>query len=373
MRIIHILRAPMGGVLRHVSDLAQAQTRAGHQVGILCDAPGTAGYNEPLLAVLETSLALGITRVAMTRSVGPGDISVTLKIRNILNDLSPDVVHGHGAKGGVYARTAGSLSRGASGKPARFYSPHGGSLHYDPASASGRIYFTVERLLERATDMILFVADYERDTYAAKIGEPACASCVTYNGLAPSEFEPVVPVDDAADFLFIGEMRLLKGPDMFVQALGRMAAAGKAPSAVMVGEGPDRAAIEAMATETRGARIRFRPPMPARQAFALARTVVMPSRAEAMPYIVLEALAAGCGLIATNVGGIPEIFGDRSACLVAPEPDAVHAAMANALAQPDALKAAMPDAATLRARFSIDTMAHSILGAYETVLEKRAR
>ena len=62
------------------------------------------------------------------------------------------------------------------------------------------------------------------------------------------------------------------------------------------------------------------PPMPARQAFALGRVIVVPSRAEAMPYIVLEALAAGKPMIATAVGGIPEIFGAvrRRSCVRTP-------------------------------------------------------
>ena len=58
------------------------------------------------------------------------------------------------------------------------------------------------------------------------------------------------------------------------------------------------------------------PPMPARRAFALARTVVLPSRAESLPYVVLEAAAAGIPLIATRVGGIPEIFEGETERLV---------------------------------------------------------
>ena len=58
--------------------------------------------------------------------------------------------------------------------------------------------------------------------------------------------------------------------------------------------------------------------MPTREAFAGARAIVVPSRAESMPYVVLEAIAAGMPIIATRVGGIPEIFGPAADELVAP-------------------------------------------------------
>ena len=68
--------------------------------------------------------------------------------------------------------------------------------------------------------------------------------------------------------------------------------------------------------------------MPAREAFALGRALVVPSRAESFPYIVLEAAAAGLPLLATNVGGIPEIVSGTDTALLPPEDaDALAQAM----------------------------------------------
>lgn len=369
LTIVHVLRAPMGGVLRHVRDLATAQSAAGHRVGLICDVAGTDGYNEMMLQDMAGALALGLHRVPMARSIGVGDIGAARRVLATLRSIGPDVVHGHGAKGGVYARATGALAN-RSRRAARIYSPHGGSLHYDPASRSGRLYFAVERMLERACETILFVADYERATYRAKIGQPRCATRVVHNGLTPPEFEPVPPAPDAADFLFIGEMRMLKGPDLFVEAIAALRAGGDgAARGVMVGAGPDRDAIAAhIADVGLGDAIALRDPMPAREAFALARTVVMPSRAEAMPYIVLEALAAGKPLIASHVGGIPEILGKGNAALIAPERDALTAAMGKVIGDPDWLPAQMPRTADLRAHFSADAMAEATIDAYREAL-----
>lgn len=108
--------------------------------------------------------------------------------------------------------------------------------------------------------------------------------------------------------------------------------------------------------------------MPAREAFALAHIVVVPSRAEAMPYIVLETLAAGKTMIATAVGGIPEIFGAGSPVLARPDAGELATRMADALEDPTGFAALMPDMADLRARFGADAMAASIEKAYFAAL-----
>ena len=128
----------------------------------------------------------------MQRHVGPGDLVSAWRTYKAISKLNPDVLHGHGAKGGVYARVFGSLLRVFRSRVARFYSPHGGSLHYDNTVLSGKIFFRIEWLLEKLTDSILFVADYERRTFIEKIGQPRNA-VVIYNGLSPAEFEPVPP------------------------------------------------------------------------------------------------------------------------------------------------------------------------------------
>lgn len=369
LRIVHIMRAPMGGVYRHVRDLALQHTQAGHEVGVICDMPGTPGYQEAGLQQLDIHLALGIHRVPMGRSVGVSDVASGRRILAMLKTLRPDVVHGHGAKGGVYARALAGLSLKGR-KVARIYSPHGGSLHYDPKSRSGKIYFAAERLMERQTDAIMFVARYEKETYASKIGEPSCETHVIYNGLAKSEFRRARPAPNAADFLFIGEVRDLKGYDLVINAARKLINDGfKSLRIIMVGSGPEEAKADAMiAAAGLHDVIDRRPPIPARDAFSLARCVVMPSRAEAMPYIVIEALGAGLPIIASKVGGIPEIFAGSDAAMIEPEVGEVGDAMAAFLNNPEKLAASMPSQALLKSRFSAEVMGQSVLNAYRAAL-----
>jgi len=366
LRIVHCFRSPVGGIFRHVRDLTEAQVAAGHSVGIVCDSTTGGAFEEKLFEQLQPLLALGVSRTPMQRHVGPGDIASAWRTYKIIKELRPDVLHGHGAKGGVYARMFGTLLRVSRSRVARLYSPHGGSLHYDENTATGKLFFALERLMGRFTDHLLFVSDYERQAYRKKVGEPPVPNSLVYNGLRAPEFEPVPATPDAADFLYIGMMRDLKGPDLFIDALAQVEMKlGRQVSAVMVGDGDDlRRYKDQVRTLGLEDRVTFHPPMPARQAFALARAVVVPSRAEAMPYIVLETLAAAKTMIATAVGGIPEIFGAGSPVLVQPDAGELAEKMAQALRDPAGFAELMPDMASLRARFGADVMAAEIEKAY---------
>lgn len=368
LRIIHCFRSPVGGIFRHVRDLAIAQSAAGHQVGIVCDSSTGGEYEDRLFDQILPYLSLGVRRTAMQRHIGLGDVASAWRTYKLLKDLKPDVLHGHGAKGGTYARLFGTLMRRGGNRVARLYSLHGGSLHYDQNSIVGRMFFALERTMERFTDRLLFVSDYERRTYVSKVGQPKVPFTLVYNGLNDAEFEPVTP--GSTDLLYIGMMRDLKGPDLFIDALPLVeTSVGRKVSAVMVGAGDDlpryKAQVGALGLADR---VSFRDPLPARQAFALAKTIVVPSRAEAMPYIVLEALAAGMPMVATAVGGIPEIFEGREKLLAEPSAEALAKRMAEAIMQPRDYASRMPDIAELKRRFGVDVMARDIERAYAEAL-----
>ena len=169
-------------------------------------------------------------------------------------------------------------------------------------------------------------------------------------------------------------MRELKGPDLLIRALARLRDQHQRNfTATMVGDGTEKHDFVNLANEFGVSRqIRFLPGMAAREAFELGRIMVVPSRAEAFPYIVLEALAAGKSVIASNVGGIPEVFGPQSSALVEPEDEAIANKMLGVADDPTAFRAAMPDLTRLHERFSLQSMAHSIETIYYEAHPDRA-
>jgi glycosyltransferase involved in cell wall biosynthesis len=118
-----------------------------------------------------------------------------------------------------------------------------------------------------------------------------------------------------------------------------------------------------------GRRIGLLPAMKAHDAFALTRNVVVPSRAEAMPYIVLEALAARKPVIASRVGGIPEVLGPNSIALAEPgDADALARVMVNAVSDPGWFAKVMPESTAFKQTFSASVMSTSLLRLYRDIL-----
>ena len=370
LNILHVLRTPVGGLFRHVLDLSRGQIALGHRVGLVMDSTTGGAAADAVLRELAPTLALGLTRFPMRRAAGFGDLLALTQVMKRIGAVGADVVHGHGAKGGAYARLA------CSGRKAlRVYTPHGGSLHYDRDTPAGHFYLGAERLLLARTDLLICESRYSEDVFRAKIGAPKGLVRVVHNGVAPGEFEPVTDAASATDLLFVGELRLLKGVDVLIEAVAQLRSQGRRVTATLVGGGPDRARFEGQAaTLGLGDVVQFPGPMPARQAFALGRLLVVPSRAESLPYVVLEAAAAGKPLIATRVGGIAEILGpDAGRLIAADDVTALTAAIAQALDAPDKTAAA---AGALRTRvgqaFSLDVMVNGVLAAYAEALALRS-
>jgi glycosyltransferase involved in cell wall biosynthesis len=356
-------------LFRHVVDLARGQLARGHQVGLIVDSTPGGGWAEAVLSELEPQLGLGLSRVAMSRHIGWHDISAFRHVARRVAEAALDVVHGHGAKGGAYAR----LVRGPA---VRAYTPHGGTLHFERRSPLGFAYLTLERVLEGRTELFLFESAYARDVFLAKVGEFRGVARVIHNGVTAAEFEPITPNPEAADFVFVGELRALKGVHILIEALGTLAAAGRRARAIVVGSGPDARTLAALARARGvGTLIRFQEPLPARDAFRLGRLLVVPSLAESLPYVVLEAAAAAVPLLATAVGGIPEVFGPQRGGLVPPgDVSALAGAMARALDDPGAQRAAALELRErVRAAFSADLMLEQVLAAYVEALARPGR
>ncbi len=372
LRILHVMRAPLGGLFRHVADLARAQAADGHHVGIVADSLTGGEAAARVFEYLSPALALGVTRFPMRRLPHPGDLVAAWRVARLVQRLAPDIVHGHGAKGGLYARLpalAPTLFPKPAHRPVRAYTPHGGSLHFRSNAFSGKVFFAAERIMGRVTDLMPFESDYARRRFIEAVEAPRALAPVVYNGLAPEEFTPARPVSEAADFLFVGEIRAAKG---LAELLEAFAVLPTHLTLALVGSGPDESAFRELSRRLGlSDRVRFLDRMPTREALRCGRILVVPSRAESLPYVVLEGIAAKAPIVATRVGGVPEIFGNQAHRLVPPkDADALAAAMRSMLKMGCEEREALADqmAQFVKSRFTLASMNDGVLQGYRAAL-----
>jgi glycosyltransferase involved in cell wall biosynthesis len=366
VRILHALRAPVGGIFRHVLDLANGQAERGYQVGIIADSLTGGERAEAALNEIAPRLKLGVYRFPIHRQPHPTDILTWVRFMRLMRRVKPDVLHGHGAKAGAFIR----LKPRSSGC-IRVYTPHGGSLHYPLNTFKGALYSRLERALMNSTDLFLFESDFARDTYQRTIGIPGGLVRCVFNGVTADEFDAIPKAPDATDVVYVGEFRQIKGADLLIDAIARLRADGNPVTLTLAGDGEELQNLKAQVQKLLlSEAVRFIGHVKARYGFSKGKLLVVPSRRDSMPYVVIEAAAAAVPMVAANVGGIPEIFDSYTDALFAPN---IVAAMA------DAIETALEDPAATQTRakslreriflhFSQKAMVEGVLAGYRAAL-----
>ena len=307
----------------------------------------------------------------IVRPLSPsGDARAIAALRRIVRDQRPDVVHAHGSKGGVMARMARRR-----GVPVVF-TPHGFAFagHFS-SRAERTAYKAIERALAPLAARVACVCEHEA-RLARSVGAGKRVR-VVHNGIDP----PADPQPPAGAAQWRGEGPLLgvlsglrpgKGLETAIEALERVRAKVPGARLVIAGEGPERGELEALvAAQGLEGAVQMPGFSPDPYGFITALDVfVFPSLAESFPYSILEAMATGRPIVASDVGGVGEaIEAGESGLLVPPGDAAALAAAIGELARDPAQAAAMGRAAELRRheRFTLSRMVDGMLGVYAEV------
>ena len=279
------------------------------------------------------------------------------------------MLHGHGAKAGAFMRLQDRVQGQDPGLHAAWR-----LAALSAETLKGNVYGRIERALMNDTDLFLFESAFARDTYQRTIGTPKGLVRCVFNGVTANEFDPVVKAEDATDLIYVGEFRHIKGADLLIDAVARLRADGRPVTLTLAGDGEETANLKAQVERLGlGEAVRFIGHVKARYGFSKGSLLVVPSRGDSMPYVVIEAAAAGIPMVAANVGGIPEIFGPHTDALFAPS---------NAAAMADAIDAALDDPAATQERakslreriflhFSQKAMVEGVLAGYRDAFANR--
>jgi glycosyltransferase involved in cell wall biosynthesis len=341
--------------------LATELSARGHEVAV-CGPAGSADgieFDVPLLAV------------PIPREPAPGPTAASVRaVGRAYRRFRPDLIHAHGAQAGVVGR----LARAAAPDVPLVHTPHRYAF-FDGAgpSAAGLAYRAIERALMPLASRVLCVCEAERDI-ALRLGAGARAR-VVHNGIEPRTPGPLAPrfADLAARPLIVAVSELFrrKGVPTLIAAVPAILAANPDAVLVVAGEGPDRAEAE-RAREALDPELAERVHLAGHVAdpsglLAAADVFVNPALAEAFPYGILEAMAAGAPCVVTDAGGSAEAVVDgESGLVVAPGDAGALAAAVNRLLADRAAAERFGAAAAerVRERFTRERMIAGIEAVY---------
>jgi glycosyltransferase involved in cell wall biosynthesis len=370
-RVCLVTEAAGGGVGRHFLDLAEGLVARGVEV-VAIYSPGRCDAS---FRARRASLAgIRFVESPMRRALHPLDALDCARLVRLIRDEGPfDLVHGHSSKGGALARLAARWL----GIPS-VYTPHA-FITLDPTLPAWkrRLYGRIERWLARHAAAVITVSRDEA-THARALGIDPRKIHTVHNGIAPLEF----PSRDAArsrlglspvEFVigFVGRFVSQKAPELLVDALAIIAGLHPHTRLVLIGSGPlepiIRRRIHHLGLESRvlmpGDSVAA-PLMPAFDVFCL------PSRYEGLPYVLLEALAAGLPIVTTRVGGAATCVdhGQNGFILESGDASQLASALSRFAADPPLRHQFAATSKLKSTHFSADRMIDETLLVYQQVL-----
>jgi glycosyltransferase involved in cell wall biosynthesis len=312
LRLLQVLEPSGGGSGRHFIDLCRGLAARGHRVhAVYSPVRAEARFVQELQAL---DLA-GLHAVAMARAPGPSDVGAWRQLAAIIRGHGPfDVIHGHSSKAGALTRL-----RLPGRHVPRVYTPHAFRTMDPELGRAGRlVYGAIESLLARAfTDRLVCVSADEY-AHARTLGIPRETLAVVVNGAEtpPQDLDGRVRAalglaPEALVFGFVGRLCAQKAPERLLAAFDRVAAHVPEARLLMIGSGEMEAAVrQEIAASAHADRIVLTDRVTGAEAMAALDVLVMPSRYEAMSYVMLEAAAAGKPMILTDVGGASTVLSD---------------------------------------------------------------
>ena len=380
-RVLHpITRLTLGGSSENTIASCVALNSAGY------DCILATSFRESDAASLADARRRGCRMVdvsALGREIAPlADLTALAQLVRLIRRERPAVVHTHTSKAGFVGRLAAVIARA----PAVIHQPHG-HIFYGYYGRRGTAVFTaLERRAARWTDRIITLTDRGTAEHLAH-GIGRAEQYVTVpSGVPTAELRAAAPARgeararlglDADAIVIVGLGRLvpIKGFDLLVRALPIVASQVPSARVLLVGEGAERAHLETIAASLGVAgRLRLTgETTDVAPYLAAADVVTVPSRNEGMGRVIVEAMALGRPVVATAVGGIPDVVTDgECGRLVAPEDvDALAAALIE-LGRDPALRRKLGEAAAQRAEaFSTAVAREKLLAVYAALLRQK--
>lgn len=385
VRILRVIaRLNMGGPALHVSYLTRGLDQRGYSTTLVA---GELARGEDSMSFVADELGIEVIDVPeLRREISP--ISDPAAIRRLVREIQrvrPHILHTHTAKAGAVGRTAALLA-GDARPPVIVHTYHGHVLRGYFGPIRTRFFRETERALARHTTRLIAVGPEVRDDLVALGVAPAEQFVVIRLGI---DLEQRVGSERRAEFrhLFgipeerfvvgwIGRMTTIKRVPDVLLSFRALLDRGVDAALCLVGDGPDRPAVEQQAAELGIARhilsVGYQEDVAPYYSFFDA--LVLPSANEGTPVVAIEALAAGRPVVATRVGGLPDVVseGEDGFLVEVGDVEGVAAALER-LARDPALRLRMGAAGPPRVvpRYRVERLVDDVDELYRELLIQR--
>jgi len=309
----------MGGPALHVAYLTAGLRERGYDTTLVA---GSLARGEDSMAFVADARGVEIVRIdELGREISPlRDLVATLRLARLIRRERPDILHTHTAKAGTVGRVAAVLA-GRHAPPIVVHTFHGHVLRGYFGPVRTRFFLLLERWLAARTTALIAVSPQVRDDLVALGVAPAERFVVIrlgielgervadgQNGRAESRrYLGIEPERFAVGW--IGRMTAVKRTDDVLVAFKRLRDGGVDAVLCLVGDGPDRPELERRAHELGVIRdtlfLGYQEDVA--PYYAAFDALVLPSSNEGTPVSAIEALAAGRPVVATRVGGVPDV------------------------------------------------------------------
>ncbi|HEX7143735.1 MAG TPA: glycosyltransferase family 4 protein [Gaiellaceae bacterium] len=323
MKILRVIaRLNMGGPALHVAYLTEGLTKRGYDTTLVS---GSLARGEDSMAFVADARGVEVVRIdELGREISPlRDLLATIRLAKLIRRERPQILHTHTAKAGTVGRVAALLA-GSRKPPIIVHTFHGHVLRGYFGPLRSLFFRLLERRLAAGTTALIAVSPQVRDDLVAlgvaprerfvviRLGIELDERVATeLNGRGESRRYLGVPGDRFA-VGWIGRMTAVKRTDDVLIAFKRLRDGGVDAVLCMVGDGPDRLQLEQRAHELGVARntVFLGYQEDVAPFYAAFDALVLPSGNEGTPVSVIEALAAELPVVATRVGGVPDVVRD---------------------------------------------------------------
>lgn len=326
IHVLNIVGEPVGGIRRHVHSIMRRLDPHHFDISYSYSTVSTDEVFSAEFDFLRPRLKAALPLV-IKKKPSVQDVTNLLTLLRFVRSQRVSVVHGHGAKGGAYARLLKMFSGVAA-----VYTPHGGVLHDAFSAAEKFFYRGVERQLMRFTDMLVFESHYSKNAYWEKIGYPSCPVIVNYNGVARDSIRltgtiPSQLTEERRAGFHVGifaRLHPMKGQSIAIEAVHALqsdmgfCSTGTVVYLHLFGSGPSEFSLRSFVAAKRleGQVIFHGDVNNPEEIMSYLDAVLIPSRFESFSYVAAEALMVGVPVIAASIGGLQEVLADGAGLLV---------------------------------------------------------